>query len=159
MVVYHSRAEITKKVAEAISNLLKCDVERIVEKKNRAGIIGYITAGRDARRRKLTEIEDAKFNPGEYDLTIIGTPVWAANISPAVRTYLTQHKDEFRKTAFFCTCSGNKGKVFEEMESACGKKPIALLELRRKEVEEREHLQKIRDLVDNLNRMRQKNPT
>ena len=48
-----------------------------VAPENRAGIIGYLFAGRDAVRKKLTKLKPLKFNPTDYDLVIIGTPIWA----------------------------------------------------------------------------------
>lgn len=53
-------------------------------------------------------------------------------MTPAIRTYLTDNK--FNKVAFFCTCGGQKGKTFEEMEKL-SKKPITTLELKDKLVE------------------------
>jgi len=153
LVAYYSRTGTTKKIAEDVSQLLKCDMESIVDKKNRAGIIGYLCAGRDASTKKLTEIEQAKFDPASYDLVIVGTPVWASTLSAPVRTYLTQHRERFNKMAFFCTCDGGKGTAFEEMEMASGKKPLAVLELTKREISNGQCLQKTKDFAGSLSRL------
>lgn len=153
LVAYYSRTGTTKKIAEEISRLLKCDMESIVDRKNRAGIIGYLYAGRDASRKKLTEIAEAKFDPASYDLVTVGTPVWASTVSAPVRTYLSRHKDSFGKMAFFCTCGGGKGRAFEEMEMAAGKKPLAVLELTKEEISNDQHLQKTRDFAGSLSQL------
>jgi flavodoxin len=150
LVAYYSRTDTTKKAAEAISKLLSSDVERIVDKKNRLGIFGYIAAGRDAKRKDLTEIEDPKKDPARYDLVVIGTPIWASTVSTPVRTYLTKNGGKIGKIAFFCTCGGNRGNAFEVMESLCGKKPLATLELTKAEVTREEHLSKVRAFVDDV---------
>jgi len=150
LIVYYSRTDATKKVAEAISKLLSSDIERIIDKKNRLGMMSYLFAGRDASRKRLTEIEDIKFDPAQYDLAIIGTPVWASTVSAPVRTYLAKHGEKLGRTAFFCTCGGRKGNVFEEMERLCGKKPLAVLELTQAEVEKGKHLQKTRVFVEDM---------
>ena len=150
LVAYYSRTGTTKKIAEEISRLLRCDLESIIDRKNRAGIIGYLSAGRDASTKKLTQIDQAKFDAANYDLVIVGTPVWASTLSAPVRTYLTQHRERFNRMAFFCTCDGGKGTAFEEMEIAAGKKPLAVLELTKREISNDQHLQKTKDFAGSL---------
>ncbi len=58
LVVFYSRTGTTKRVAESISNLLKCDVEEIVDRKNRKGPLGYLKSESDAMSKKLTVIKD-----------------------------------------------------------------------------------------------------
>jgi flavodoxin len=125
LIVFYSRSGNTRKVAEKISKNLNADIDEIIDKTNRQGIKGWIFGGRDALKNNQTKIEYKK-DPSKYRLVIIGTPIWAATVSPAIRTYLTDNK--FPRVAFFCTCGGKSGKAFEEMEKL-SKKPIATLEL------------------------------
>ncbi|MBD3355247.1 flavodoxin [Candidatus Woesearchaeota archaeon] len=136
LVVYYSRTGNTKKVAEDIAKELKADVDEIKDKAKREGFFNYFKSGYHAARKKLTEIGTAK-DPFKYDLVIIGTPVWSWTVTPAVRTYMD--KNEFKKVAFFCTCGGQKGKTFEEMEKL-SKKPLAKLEIKEKQIPKSEHL-------------------
>ena len=106
LVVFYSRSGKTKKVAGKISELLKCEIEEIIDMKNRKGIPGFLSAGTDANLRKLTAIKEIKNNPSLYDLVIVGTPIWSSNISTPIRTYLFLYKEEFKKVAFFCTRLG-----------------------------------------------------
>lgn len=116
---------MTKKIAQKISKILKTDVEEIIDTKDRGGAIGYIKAGRDATLKKLTKIKLIKKNPDKYDLVIIGTPVWAWTISSAIRTYIQENKNKFKKVAFFCTMGGSGDKQsFKIMGELCNKKPI-----------------------------------
>lgn len=126
LVVYYSRSGTTKKIAQEIADFLSCDIEEIIDEKDRTGIKGFITGGKDAMKRELTEIKQIEKDPSNYDIVIIGTPVWAANITPAIRTYIAQNKDKFKQVAFFCTTGGTGiEKTFIEMEVACKKKPVA----------------------------------
>jgi len=151
LVVFYSRSGRTKKVSEAISDILKCDKEEIFDTKNRKGIPGFLSAGTDANLRRLTEIKEIKRNPSLYDLVIIGTPVWSANISTPVRTYISLHKEDFKKVAFFCTRLGSDAeKVFMDMENLCQKKPIALLELTSKEIKRNIYTKKIEEFVKKI---------
>lgn len=129
LVVYYSRTGHTRDVAQKISKYLKCDLEEIEDTKNRKGLLGYLFAGRDGTFKRLTVIRKIKKGPLRYDLVIIGTPVWAWNVSAPVRTYLLQNKESFKKVAFFCTHeSPGASRVFAEMERLCGKKPLAVLD-------------------------------
>ncbi|HII95832.1 MAG TPA: hypothetical protein HA367_08920 [Candidatus Methanofastidiosum sp.] len=135
LVVYYSRSGNTKKIAEEISNKMNCDIEEIIDNKNRKGIIGWLKSGRDARSKKLTTIKEMRKDIGKYDLVVIGTPIWAALMAPAVRTFINENKGEFKNVAFFCTC-GSSGdvKTFEDMEDFIGITPLAKLTLTRKEL-------------------------
>ena len=135
LVVYYSRDGTTRKVGESIAAKLKCDIEEIVDLKKRSGILGYLFAGMDAGMKRMTKIKDAIKDPSGYDLVIVGTPVWAVTVTPAVRTYLAQNKDNLRKVAFYCTYGGSGNRnSFREMESICGKRPAATAEVNTTEV-------------------------
>jgi flavodoxin len=135
LVIYYSRTGITKKLADFLAEKLGAEIEEIKDTVNRAGAVGYMLAGRDAMQRKLTKLEPLKLNPADFDLVIIGTPVWAWNMSAPIRTYLIEHKDQFKQVAFFCTMGSNGDEgTFKEMGEITGKKPVAVLALKTKEV-------------------------
>ena len=151
LVAFYSRSGKTKKVAEAISEILKCDKEEIFDTKNRRGIPGFLSSGSDANLRRLTAIKEIKNNPSLYDLVIIGTPIWSSNISTPIRTYLSLHKDDFKKVAFFCTRLGSDTeKVFVDMRNLSQKTPIALLELTSREVVRDQYMEKVKEFIKNL---------
>ena len=87
-VVYYSRTGKTKFVAETIAAELGSEIEEIVDLKNREGKLGWMSATQDASSEKETHIAPTKKIPKDYDLLIIGTPVWAFNTTPAIRTYI-----------------------------------------------------------------------
>ncbi len=128
LVVYFSRTGHTKKIGDEIAKALPGDVEEIVDTENRAGPIGWLKSGREASGKKLAKIQPVKKDPANYDIVVIGTPIWASNMSSPVRTYLTENKAKFKNVAFFCT-EGSKGAetAFAEMGEIAGKKPKATL--------------------------------
>ena len=151
LVVFYSRSGKTKKVANTISKILKCDKEEIFDTKNRKGIPGFLSAGADANLRRLTAIKEIKNNPSLYDLVIIGTPIWSSNISTPIRTYLSLYKEDFKNVAFFCTRLGSDfKKVFDGMKNLSQKSPLALLELTSREVKRDQYLQKVKEFTKNL---------
>jgi flavodoxin len=104
--------------------------------------------GFEAKFKKLTVLEETKKDPTTYDLIIIGTPIWASTVSSPVRTYLVQHKDPFRRIAFFCTAgSGGNGNAFAEMQSLSSKKPTGTLELGTEQVSEGLYAKEVEEFV------------
>ena len=151
LIAFYSRSGKTKKVAETISEILKCDKEEIFDIKSREGIVGFLSAGTDANLRKLTAIKEIKNNPSLYDLVIIGTPIWSSNISTPIRTYLSLYKEDFKKVAFFCTRLGSDSKkVFDDIKNITQKTPLALLELSSREVARDQYMQKVKEFIENL---------
>lgn len=151
LVVFYSRTGTTKKAAMEIAKLLKADFEEIIDTKDRKGIIGYLLSGRDAALKKPAKIKKPLKNPASYDLVVIGTPVWAWNMSAPVRACLMQAKGKIKKTAFFCTMGGSGGeRAFREMEALLGKKPAAAMDLKMREVIKGEYSEKVRKFVKEI---------
>ena len=151
LIVFYSRTGTTKKLAREIENLLECDIEEIIDTKKRTGFLGYLLAGRDALQGRLTEIQELEKNPVYYELVIIGTPVWVNTMSSATRTFITQEKEHFRRVAFFASSgSGKSEQVFGHLEDICGKKPVAVLSLRTKEVRNEDYRETVGNFVEEL---------
>ena len=135
LIVYYSRTGVTRKLADYLAKKINAETEEIKDTVNRAGVVGYLLAGRDGMKRRLTKLEPLKLNPADFDLTIIGTPIWSWNMSAPARTYLENYKSQFKKVAFFCTMGGSGDETaFREMSGITGKKPMATLSLKTKEV-------------------------
>lgn len=151
LIVFYSRTGTTRKVAEKLAEIIGEETEEIIDAKNRSGAKGYLLAGRDAMRKRLTELKAVGKNPAEYDLVIIGTPIWAWTVSAPVRTFLEKYKDNLNRVAFFCTMGGSGDKnAFSEMEKISGKKPLASLALTAKEVMHGEYEEKLRMFQQSL---------
>ncbi|MBN1871556.1 MAG: NAD(P)H-dependent oxidoreductase [Candidatus Omnitrophica bacterium] len=151
LVVYYSRTGTTKKIAQAIARNLGGDIEEIIDKKDRRGPTNYLIAGKDAATKRLTEIDDTKKDISSYDIVVIGTPVWAFTMAPAIRTFITRHKESLKNIAFFCTQGGAGSKrTFKDMEELCGKRPVEVLEATTKEVMKDMFKQKISEFIERL---------
>jgi flavodoxin len=136
LVVFYSRSGHTKKVAEAVAASLQCDLEELVDMKKRGGLFGFIKSGRDAMRKAESDIKKVQKNPGDYDIVILGTPIWGGNMAPAVRTYINRYRDQLKGVAFLCTSgSGDPQKSFSEMEEICGKAPVATVSVSAKDTD------------------------
>jgi flavodoxin len=151
LVVFYSRTGATKQVAEALAESLNCDSEELIDTKKRSGPLGFVSAGRDAKAKKLTKLTDIKRDPASYDLVILGTPIWAGTLSSAARTYIANNKSKFTRVAFFCTNGGSESQqLFAEMEAVCERRPVSILALQDKEVKKGVYQDKLRQFVEGL---------
>lgn len=144
LVVYYSRTKTTQKVAEVLKIKLEADVEEILDLTSRAGGLGFIRGGKDAVFERPTRIAASQHNPENYDVVIIGTPVWAGTVTPAVRTYLSQNARYLKNVALFTT-QGSKEtqKVMIAMKKILDVEPLAELQLTTKEVLKAEYGKKL----------------
>ena len=153
LVAFYSRTGVTRQAAQVLAECLSCDLEEIVDRRKRSGLLGWLRSGRDAWRKRLTEIEPATRDPGGYELVVLGTPVWAFTMAPAVRTYLAAHAPKLAKVAFLCTMGGSGAeKTFAAMVEAAGKRPVATLALKEKDVRAGRADEALRRFADDLRR-------
>jgi flavodoxin len=151
LIVFYSRTGTTKKLAEKIAEFLKADIEEIIDLKDRSGAVGWLASGRDAMKKKLTDIKKINNDISKFDLIIIGTPNWAGSVTPAIRTFLLKNKDNIKKIAFFCTMGGeNPGKVFIQMQELINIRPLGILALNAKEVIKEMNVEKIKSFIKSL---------
>jgi flavodoxin len=116
LVIYYTRTGNAKFIAETIAAELGADIEEVIDLKNRQGKLAFLPAGRDAMRGKETEIAQTKRTPTNYDLIIIGQPVWAGSPTPAIRTYLNKNDLSGRKVALFFSDT-NLGQAVEKTKA------------------------------------------
>jgi flavodoxin len=117
LVVYYSRTGNARFFAETIAAEVGADIEEVVDQKKRSGPIGFLTGGSDARRGKETEISSTTKSPADYDLILVGTPVWASRPAPAIVTYLKKNDLSGKKVALFFTRGGKKPTALDETKA------------------------------------------
>lgn len=153
LVVFYSRTNTNKKVAERLAQKLSGDIEEIKSTKNYRGIFGYLRAGREGLKKIPAKIEPIAKNPADYDLVIIGTPCWAGKIASPVRAYLMGQKDKIKKAAFFCVRGGSDPRaIFDEMAELSGQAPLATLALLTKEVAKNKFKEQVDHFIESLPR-------
>jgi len=92
-VIYYTRTNNSKRVAEKISNKLSCELIQITDNINWKGVVGYLKAGFYSMTNKHVDIQF----PGNLDAveeTIIVGPIWAGRLAPALKTLLSQFPRE-----------------------------------------------------------------
>ena len=139
LIIYFSRTGRTRKVAETIQEVTGFDLEEIKENAGRVGTLGWLKSGMESTRRMLPQIIPLTHDPSQYDIVILGTPIWASNMSSPVRAFITENKNKINEVALFCTGDGdNPEKVFVPISELLGKEPMATFSLIGHEREDKE---------------------
>ncbi len=135
LIVYFTRTNTTRLIAEELGKALAVPVEEIIDKQNWSGLLGYLKAGRAAMQNGKSEIEDFKSNIADYEMLIIGSPVWAGNMPPAIRAFIEKYKNDIKRLAVFTTQGGERRqRIFSEISALSGKDLAAELLLTTKQI-------------------------
>lgn len=124
LVVYYSRTGNTKKIAQDIIARLNAASEALVPQKNVSGFFGLMGLVRDAILKKSMPIGPVKENPAEYDLVILGTPVWGGTVASPVITYLNTNRGNFKKLAWFFSSGGMDSELMTGKLEQLGEQPL-----------------------------------
>ena len=148
LVVYFSRSGVTKALAEQIARLCGADIEPVKDLTVRDGLLGYTKSLLQAAWHREVLIGRSEYPPGDYDLIVLGTPIWCWNMSSPIRSYMKRYQGQFRRVALFCTYgSAGEEKVFADMQALCGVEPIATLAVTTQTIRDGSIQQKVNDFA------------
>jgi flavodoxin len=111
LVAAYSWTGNTAKVANAIADALSADIEEIREIEPRRGFFAFPLALVASMLKTSPPILPSTKNVSDYDVVILGCPVWASHIATPMRTYLLRESPKIKQIALFCTLGGSGGKA------------------------------------------------
>ena len=117
LVVFYSRTGNARFVAQTVAAEVGADIEEVIDLKKRSGIIGYLGGGSDARRGKETLLGPTQKSPADYDLVIVGTPIWGGRPTPAITTWLKKNNLSGKKVAVFFVQGGKRPQGIEQTKA------------------------------------------
>lgn len=152
LVVYYSRTGHTERIAKEIAERCQGDIERILDGGiDRHGLYGYLRSAWESSCGATPLIQRAIRDPAEYDLVVIGTPIWNWRLAAPVRTYVRRHAGQFRHVAFFCTEGGSgDARAFDELQRAGGLPARATMAIKERELDPMVHEERMRDFLAKL---------
>ena len=89
LIVFYSRTGNTKKAAEALAALMGADLAEIRCARYGPGILSFLRAGFDSLTGRLPAIEPVKRSAVDYDLAVIGGPIWTDHPALPIRAFLS----------------------------------------------------------------------
>lgn len=119
-IVYYSLQGNVRYVAEKISKETGAELIELIPVKAYPdkGMIKFIWGGSAVTFKKKPELEPYKFNKDDYDLIILGTPVWAGKYTPPIRTFLEDNDLSGKKIAVIATSAGGSDKCIALLKEA-----------------------------------------
>lgn len=128
LVAYYSMSGHTRGIANEIRDVTGAELEEIGEPRPRHGFTGVMRALFDGVARRTAPILVASHDPADYDLLVLGGPVWAGRMAAPVRTYAKRYGASAPHVAFFCTEGGRGAEsAFADLEKLCQHPPEATL--------------------------------
>ncbi len=112
VIVYYSMSGNTEQTARKIAEITGADLLRIepVKEYPSTGMRKFLWGGKSAVMGEKPKLKPYRFEEG-YDRVIFGTPVWASNIAPPLRSFVKENEDMLEGKSFsaFVCCSGGGG--------------------------------------------------
>lgn len=74
-------------------------------------------------KNETPKLKPYSFNADSFERVILGTPVWASNIAPPLRSFIEENRaalSEKRIAAFVCLSGSGAGKAMEKLKACLG---------------------------------------
>ncbi len=119
-IVYYSQSGNADFVANEIANKLGADKVRLAPTKAYPdkGFKKFFWGGKSAVMGESPALEPYTFNADNYDLIILGYPVWAGTFAPPIRSFVEQNFAALKQkkvVAFATSSGGNAEKSFAKL--------------------------------------------
>ncbi|MCX6801909.1 MAG: NAD(P)H-dependent oxidoreductase [Candidatus Diapherotrites archaeon] len=152
LIAYYSKSGANEAAAKELQKILNADLEKITDLNSRKGILGFLSGGSDASKKKNAKIAPWKKDPAGYGAVVLMSPLWAGLITPALRTYIDHNRERFKKIAFLSVSGGGakNEQALPDLESFAGKKTIASLLLSGQEAKEKTMEEKLLEFAKKI---------
>lgn len=128
LVAYYSWTGNTATLARAVADALGAELEEIREPKPRRIPLGAFRSIFEVLTKRRPALAPSEKNAADYDLVVLGFPVWAAAMASPMRSYAAGEGAKAKSVAAFCTLGGSGGEdAMQKLEAALGRKLDAQL--------------------------------
>lgn len=153
LITYYSLGGHTRGVAEEIQAATGADMDEIRDVRPRRGATGMLRALADAFLRRKPPVLAIAHDPRDYDLLVIGGPIWARRFAAPVRTFAEHYGPRAKRIAFFCTEGGNgDAPAYGDLERLSQRRPAATLTVDAAHLEPAAHRAELTRFVTGLQR-------
>jgi hypothetical protein len=137
LIVFYSLSGNTEGLARDLAAALPqgtWDLEALRERKARTGWRGMVRCVSDSIGRRKPSIVAPRFRPADYDVVLVGTPIWMGRLSGPARTYLATGPFRQAKLGLFISSGGppNAG-TWKDIQQACPQTPTDVLQFNTRE--------------------------
>ncbi|WP_022762792.1 MULTISPECIES: flavodoxin family protein [unclassified Butyrivibrio] len=124
LIVYYSLEGNTEYIAEKLAENIGAETLKLIPKKSyhTSGFAKFFWGGKSAVMAEKPELEPYEV-ADDYEEIIIGFPVWAGNITPPIRTFVSENGQLLkgkRISAFACQSGAGAEKAFSKLKGILG---------------------------------------
>ena len=125
LVVYYSLSGNTARAAERIAKTLGAELLALepVKPYPARGPAKFLAGGRSALREETPPLKPCDFRPEEYEQVVFGFPVWASNVAPPLRSFVSANREALKGkslAAFACQAGSGGDKALEKLLDCLG---------------------------------------
>jgi len=127
-VIFYSLTGVTRGIAEGIRNSSGCDLIEVKTQHEYSAFTAYTTGVLRSRKGASDAIVPDEIDVSQYDLLIIGTPVWAWKPAPAINAAVRALKGcEGKMAVVFVTCHEHPGEALPILNKALAERGIEVM--------------------------------
>lgn len=127
-VIFYSYTGITRGIAEGIRNSGGCDLIDVKTRDEYSAFTAYTTGVLRSRKGACDPIVPHDIDVSQYDLLIIGTPVWAWKPAPAINAAVQALRGcEGKMAVTFVTCCNHPGEALPLLNKALTEKGVEVM--------------------------------
>ncbi len=116
VIIYYSLTGNTKSVSKTLAQSFDAKLIQIKEVPERTIVSAYFSGIKRIFSNKKTEIFPVRIDLTPFNYVIIGTPVWAWNPTPAIKTFLEKTDFSNKKVILFTTQRLIKARTLDKMK-------------------------------------------
>lgn len=154
-IVFHSLSGNTRRVAELLAGRLADSAEtELIEVRDRqqySTLTAYTSGAPRAMRGEVAAIDPSSIEVRDYDLVVLGSPVWALSPTPAANGAVTAlHGVEGKEAVVFVTSGGGPSRAADTLGEALAARGVRVrggVQFDRRDLENREKLDELVGLV------------
>ena len=106
-ILYYSRTGTTRTLAKALADEFCADIAEIRCPRYDGGSLRYLLAGYDSLTGKLPTIEVPRTTAKDYDLLLLGAPIWTSHPAVPLRAFLAKAPTLPDRIGLFLTYGGH----------------------------------------------------
>ncbi|KAF0092453.1 MAG: flavodoxin [Fusobacteria bacterium] len=153
IIIYYTLEGNTKYTAETLAKILDSDLLELTPTKpiKSLGFSKYIWGGKQVVMNQKPNLKPYKYNPDQYDLTILAAPIWASHFAPVFSTFLRDNTISGNIALIGCNEGGGCTKAFNILEQQLkNNKIIGTLDLMSPLKNKEETLGKLKEFSEKL---------
>jgi len=124
-VVFYSMSGNVRQTAEKIAEKINADLIELIPEKTYPdkGFKKFLWGGKSAVMGEKPALLPYEFDSEKYDSIVFGSPVWASNVTPPLRTFVEENRETIKNksiSVFMCMSGSGAQKAVDKFKKLIG---------------------------------------